>query len=156
MSYIEVAALGATRGAPIARSTQTGKRYLTLDIGVRGKGSTETEWLNVSAFEAVADAIPDDLGKGERVYVEGRARINRWSTKDGQPRASLQVTASKVLVLDRIGRKRREPKAPELEPSRGDWQSTSNSQAECAINDAEKQHRVPAPDENPLARPNQS
>ena len=103
MSYIEVAALGATRGAPIARSTQTGKRYLTLDIGVRGKGSTETEWLNVSAFETVADAIPDDLGKGERVYVEGKARINRWSTKDGQPRVSLQVTASKVLVLDRIG-----------------------------------------------------
>ena len=85
MSYIEVAALGATRGAPIARSTQTGKRYLTLDIRVfRGKGSTETEWLNVSAFETVADAIPDDLGKGEQVYVEGKARINSWSTKDGQ------------------------------------------------------------------------
>ena len=53
-----------------------------------------------------------------------------------------QVTASKVLVLNRIGRERRELRAPELEPSRCDWQRTSNSQAECVMDGAEKQHPV--------------
>ena len=47
-----------------------GKRYVTLTVVVRDKN--DAEWVNVSAFEEVADDIPLDLTKGERLYVEGR------------------------------------------------------------------------------------
>jgi single-stranded DNA-binding protein len=71
-----------------------------------------------------------DLVKGERVYVEGKARLSRWSTKEGQLRVNLQVTAARVLVLDRIGRKRRKPTLPpeaatditSAGPAMRDWQ----------------------------------
>src|SRR5690242_13169093 len=112
MSYIEAAVQGTLGSLPTERHTQTGKRYVTLAIVVREKGSDDAEWVNVSAFEAVADEIPDDLAKGERIYVEGSGRLNRWTTKDGLPRLNLQVTARRVLVLDRIGRKRGKPRAP--------------------------------------------
>jgi single-stranded DNA-binding protein len=97
MSYIEAAVL-----VPVERHTQTGKRYVTLTVVVRDKN--DAEWVNVSAFEEVADDIPLDLTKGERLYVKGKARLSRWTAKDGQPRVNFQVTASRVQVLDRIGR----------------------------------------------------
>ncbi|SRR5581483_3829759 len=111
MSYIETAVEGSLGSLPVERHTQTGKRYVTLAIVVREKGSDDAEWVNVSAFEAVADEVPGDLAKGERLYVEGRARLSRWTTKDGQARVNLQVTAFRLLVLDRIGRKRRKTEA---------------------------------------------
>jgi single-strand DNA-binding protein len=106
---IETALLGSVGALPTERHTQGGKRFITFTVAIKDKGGEDTEWVNVSAFEAVADHVPSDLAKGERIYVEGKARLNRWTTKEGVQRVNLQVTASKVIVLDRIGRKRRRP-----------------------------------------------
>ena len=78
MSYIEAAVMGRLGGPPTQRHTQGGKPYVTFTIAVTDKGSEDTEWVNVSAFEDVAAQMPADAAKGERVYIEGRARVNRW------------------------------------------------------------------------------
>jgi single-stranded DNA-binding protein len=70
-----------------------------------GRGD-ETEWLSASAFGDLAAELPDDLVKGERVYCEGRLTIAYWE-KGGERRATLRVAASRILVLDRIGRRTR-------------------------------------------------
>ena len=62
--------------------------------------------MSISAFGEIADELPDDLAAGERCYCEGKLRVSRWQ-KDGEKRSGLQVAASKLVVLDRIGRKGR-------------------------------------------------
>lgn len=106
MAYIEAAVMGRLGGEPTHRQTQGGKPFITFTLAVTDKGSEDTEWVNVSAFEDVAAEMPADAGKGERVYVEGKARVNRWTTKEGAARANLQVTATRLVVMDRIGRRK--------------------------------------------------
>jgi single-strand DNA-binding protein len=41
------------------------------------------------------------LGKGQRVYVEGRLSTRSWDGPDGQKRFMTEVIANQVLFLDR-------------------------------------------------------
>ena len=113
MSYIEVALQGRVGSLPIERSTQAGKRFVTLTVIVQEKGAEAGEWVNVSVFEPVLDALPADIAKQERVYIEGRVKVNRWADQNGQTRFNLQVTANRILVLDRVGRRRARKIAPQ-------------------------------------------
>jgi single-strand DNA-binding protein len=104
MSHSEVAFDGRLGAAPQMRTTSKGAPWVTFSVAV-GRGD-ETEWLSVSAFGDQATELPDDLAKGERVYCEGRLSVAYWQ-KDGERRATLRVAASRILVLDRIGRRAR-------------------------------------------------
>ena len=101
---MEVAFTGRLGQPPQHRTSANGKRWVSFSLAV---GSGEgTEWVKVAVFEPLADELPSDLGKGERLYVEGKLKLNRWEDAKG-PRSGLQVAASTVLVLDRIGRRRK-------------------------------------------------
>lgn len=102
MSSILAAFDGRLGGAPQMRTTGKGQPWTSFSVAV-GRGD-ETEWVSVSAFGELATELPDDLSKGERLYCEGRLTISRWE-KGGELRANLRLAASRILVLDRIGRR---------------------------------------------------
>jgi single-stranded DNA-binding protein len=104
MSSILAAFDGRLGAAPQMRSTGQSQPWATFSVAV-GHGA-ETEWVSVSAFGELATELPDDLAKGERVYCEGRLTVSRWE-KGGEQRANLRLAASRILVLDRIGRRAR-------------------------------------------------
>jgi len=62
-----------------------------------------TQWVQVAVFKPVLDDLPEELIKGEQVYIEGKLKVNRSENAEGQ-RANLTVTAARVLPLNRIGR----------------------------------------------------
>jgi single-stranded DNA-binding protein len=101
---IEAAFDGRLGSPPRSRTSAAGKAWTSFSLAV--KSDDGTEWINVSAFSKVAAELPSDLVKGERLYVEGRLKVSRWQ-KDGIECVSLQVAARRILVLDRIGRRRR-------------------------------------------------
>jgi single-stranded DNA-binding protein len=103
VSIIEAAFDGRLGATPTWRTSAGGKRYLSLSLAV-GRGD-ELEWVSVTAFDKVAAEVPADLDKGERVYVEGKLTVWRREGSGGF-KATLGVMASKVLLLDRIGRRR--------------------------------------------------
>lgn len=107
IGYIEIAVQGTLGASPIERTTEGGKSYRTFSLAVKDRQTDEVEWVQCAVFGEVADALPLAASKGEKVYVEGRARISRYSGRDGTPQARLNVTAFRVLLLDRIGRRRR-------------------------------------------------
>ena len=43
------------------------------------------------------------VGKGQRIYVEGRLVQNSWETDDGQRRHRTEIHASEVVFLDSRG-----------------------------------------------------
>ena len=104
MSHIECAFDGRLGAAPQTRTTSAGKPMATFSVAV-GRGD-ETLWLSVAVFDSLVSDLPEDLGKGERVYCEGRLSLSTWE-KDGVERTTLRVAATKVLALDRIGRRRK-------------------------------------------------
>jgi single-strand DNA-binding protein len=71
------------------------RRYTTAD----GERREETEWFRVSAFGRLADTCNQYLSKGRQVYVEGRVRSRAYTDREGQPRASIEITANEIQFL---------------------------------------------------------
>jgi|SRR5215471_2067427 len=101
---IEVALEGRLGAPPQWRTSARGKPYLSISIAA-GSGDA-VEWVIVAAFDQLAADLPANLEKGERLYCEGKLTVWRRDSASG-PKASLSVAATKIVVLDRIGRRRR-------------------------------------------------
>ena len=72
------------------------RRYTTSE----GEQREETDWFRVTAWGRLAEQVNQYLQKGRRTYVEGRISSSAYIDREGQARASLEVTAEKVLFLD--------------------------------------------------------
>jgi len=89
----------------------TSRRYTTSS----GESREETEWFRVNVWGKQAESCNQFLTKGKRVYVEGRLRSQNWEGQDGQMRTSLEVSANRVIFLDRAAAVSL-PEEGELEP----------------------------------------
>ncbi|CAI8029211.1 Single-stranded DNA-binding protein [Geodia barretti] len=80
-------------------SVASNRRYRTAD----GEQREETEWFNVSAFGRLSEICNQYLTRGQQVYIEGRLKGRGYADRDGQPRYSLEVTATEMQMLGRRG-----------------------------------------------------
>ncbi len=120
MNGLHVAATGRLGQGPEHKYTRGGKAMLSFSIAVdenttatEDRAVPETTWLRVVAWEELAETLGEQLHKGSAVYVEGKLRLDKWTAKDGTPRAGLSVSAWRVDVHGAIGksapRREREP-----------------------------------------------
>jgi single-stranded DNA-binding protein len=101
---LDVAGYGFLAASADSRTSKAGKRWVRLRVGV-GKGE-DLQWVSVLVFgEAVEHAA--DLRKGDRIYFEGRLRLDTWKGHDGIERHGLSVMATMVERTHQIGRNRR-------------------------------------------------
>jgi len=84
-------------------------------VGSDGERREETEWFRVSVWGKQAESCNQFLSKGRRVYVEGRLHSRNWEGQDGQMRTSLEVSANRVIFLDKVAPVSL-PEEGELEP----------------------------------------
>ena len=75
----------------------TNRRYTTST----GESKEETDWFRITVWGKQAESCNQFLTKGQRVYIEGRLHARNWEGQDGQMRTSLEVTADRVIFLDR-------------------------------------------------------
>jgi len=64
----------------------------------------ETTFIDIEVFNRenrqLADLAEKRLKKGSQVYLEGRLRLNKWTTQDGQERQKLLVVVDNMEFLD--------------------------------------------------------
>lgn len=91
---------------PESKYTPTGKRVTDFPIAVTNRWKDEagetkehTEWVNIEAWEHLAEICHAYLEKGSLVYVEGRLKTNRYED-NGEPRYFTKVVAQNVQFLD--------------------------------------------------------
>jgi single-strand DNA-binding protein len=65
-----------------------------------GTQHEETEWFRVVAWNKLGEVCARYLAKGARVYVEGRIQTRSWEDQDGQKRATTEVVAIDMIILD--------------------------------------------------------
>jgi single-strand DNA-binding protein len=90
-------------GTPVTNfSVATNRKWNNPD----GSQGEETVWFRVTAWRQLAELCNQYLSKGRQVFVEGRMNPDRetggpriWTSNDGQPRASFEVTAATVKFL---------------------------------------------------------
>lgn len=92
---------------PEMRFSQNGTAVTTFSVAVnrtprsqRDQGNEEPpDWYRVVCFGQNAEFADQYLSKGNRVYVEGRLQINKFTGNDGQERQSVEIVANEVMNL---------------------------------------------------------
>ncbi|HEX7103952.1 MAG TPA: single-stranded DNA-binding protein [Nitrolancea sp.] len=91
---------------PEMRFTPSGKPVTDFSLAVSrrrrspdGEFVDETEWFRINCWDRLAEIADQYLSKGSKVYVEGRIHLHRYTGNDGQERASLDVTATELMML---------------------------------------------------------
>ena len=99
----KVTLLGRVGTDPEMKYTQGGTAITRLRLATdryRKDAEPETDWHDVTCWAGLAEAVNNYVGKGQRVYVEGRLVQSSWETEGGQRRHRTEVRASEVVFLD--------------------------------------------------------
>ncbi len=109
----KVVLLGHLGRAPDVRSTQAGKKVVTLSVATSeswkdretGERQEKTEWHRVVVFnEHLVGLAEKYLRKGSRLYLEGQLQTRKWTDPDGRDRYATEVVLSsgtgQMLLLD--------------------------------------------------------
>lgn len=92
---------------PQLRSVKDDKSVTTLSLAVRrpgkdAEGNPRVDYIEVTAWERLAETCQRYLAKGRLITVLGRVVPERWETARGGKRRSLAVHASDIQFLDSL------------------------------------------------------
>lgn len=111
MSYQQWMAIGNLGNDPEQRFTPGGVAVASFSLAVNrtwtnqdGQRQDKTTWFRVTCWKKQAEIVNQYLKKGAKVMVIGEIEEARpWTDKDGNQRASLEVTAQTIKFLDGRG-----------------------------------------------------
>ena len=97
--------IGNLTNNPELRQTQSGASVASFGLAVnqryRGEDSEQKEkvcFVDIVAWNKLAEAVASYLTKGKSVFVEGSLKQNKWE-QDGQKRSKLEVVARNIQFL---------------------------------------------------------
>ncbi len=104
MSY-QIHILQGNVGAdPESRETRDGKKVTSFSVAVDtsfGDKQAPPTWYRISCWSALADVAAKYVTKGRQVLVQGSTLRASAYLKDGQPAAGLELTADRLVFLDK-------------------------------------------------------
>lgn len=82
--------------------TQSGKAVSKFTIAIdSGYGDKkQTDFINITCFDKLAEVAGNNIGKGRKILVEGRLQIREYQDKEGQKRRSTEILAQNIEFLD--------------------------------------------------------
>jgi len=72
----------------------------TLAVNRRSKQQEETDFVDIVAWDKLAETCNTYLKKGMSVLVEGRLSIRSYETKEGEKRKATEVVINVMQMLD--------------------------------------------------------
>ena len=107
MSVNKVILLGNVGQAPEIRDSQSGKianfRLATTDKGYTKQDGTQvperTEWHNCVVFGRQAEVVEKYVGKGMRLYVEGKLRTRKNTARDNTEKYVTEIVVDTFEML---------------------------------------------------------
>jgi len=64
-----------------------------------GEKVTNTDWHNIVVRNKAAEICEKYLGKGDKIYVEGRLKNRQWQAEDGNTRYTTEVHVQEFTFL---------------------------------------------------------
>lgn len=117
--YQRIVIVGHLGSDPEMRFTPTGVPVTSFRVAVNrrwtgsdGEPREKTTWFRVTAWRKLAEQCNQYLSKGRLVLVEGEVDASAWIDSEGNPRATLELTAYRVKFLG--------PRPEETAPSTSD------------------------------------
>lgn len=104
-SYNRVILVGNLTRDPEIRYVGSGAAVtkFTLAVNRRSKNQEETTFVDIVAWDKLAETANTYLHRGSSVLIEGRLSIRKYEDKDGNKRSATEIVASSLQMLDRRG-----------------------------------------------------
>lgn len=82
------------------KKSQENKYYTRFNLAVpRPMTKDETDFINCVAFEKTAELMEKYLHKGDRIAIEGKIRVGKYSTKEGKKRTQIDIFVENIQFL---------------------------------------------------------
>lgn len=108
MTLNKVMIIGNLTRDPESRATPGGTSVCSFGVATnrvwtdqQGQRQEEAEFHNVVTFGKLADICGQYLGRGRKVYIEGRMKTREWQAQDGAKRNRTEIIAENMIMLDR-------------------------------------------------------
>ncbi len=104
--YAKTVVVGHLGKDPEMRYTSSGVPVTSFNVATtrkwtnaNGEPQEKTTWFRVTCWRKLAELAQQYLQKGRLVLVEGDVEASAFTDKEGNPRASLELTATTVKFL---------------------------------------------------------
>lgn len=108
MSLNRATIIGNLTRDPELRTTPNGQNVCNFSVATSsqwtdsaGQKQEKTEYHHVVAWGKLADICSQYLGKGRKVFVEGRLQTREWEAQDGSKKNRTEIVADNMIMLDR-------------------------------------------------------
>lgn len=105
-SYNRVILVGNLTRDPELRYIPSGTPVVDLGLAVNhrrkapsGEWVEEPVFVDITLWERQAEVASEYLSKGSPVLIEGRLKLDTWTTNDGQKRSKLRVVGERMQLL---------------------------------------------------------
>ena len=99
--------IGNLGADPELRYTQNGKAVASFSLatterrkGQDGQVQELTEWHRIVAWGKLAEICGEHLGKGSKVYVDGKLQTRKWKDQSGVERYTTEIVIWEMKMLD--------------------------------------------------------
>jgi single-strand DNA-binding protein len=91
---------------PEMRYTPSGKAVVRFSIATNyshknadGKSVDATDWHNVEAWDKLAEIINQYCKKGDKLFVTGRMKTDKYQGEDGVDKYFFKIVANEIIML---------------------------------------------------------
>lgn len=107
-NFNKVVLVGRLATDPILSYTPTGKPVTKFSIAINsyykdgtGEKKQNVDFVQVTVWNKQAESTAEFLTKGKLALIDGRLKQEKWTTKEGQKRSTLSITADIVRFLSK-------------------------------------------------------
>lgn len=123
-SFNKVILIGRLTADPEMRYTPSGKPVVNFTLAVdrraaAGGGQKETDFVNIVAWQKLAEICSQYLNKGKLIAIDGRLQTRSYENKEGQKVKTFEVVANDMQMLDRPKSGESAERAPASVPAAG-------------------------------------
>ncbi len=155
-SLNKVTLIGNVGGDPDVRSTASGARVAKVSLATSrsfqdrsGQRQERTEWHRLSFWGKLADVVEQYVGKGDRLYVEGRIEYSQTEDDRGGTRYWTDIQVREMIMLGaRGGRDGGDAYGGQAGGTSGEWSRESESRPAAPAGAAPESGGGPEPEDD--------
>jgi single-strand DNA-binding protein len=68
-----------------------------------GEKVSQTEWHNIIVRNKAAEVCEKYIGKGDKIYIEGKLKTRKWQDQEGKDRYSTEIFVNEFTFLSGKG-----------------------------------------------------
>ena len=125
-SLNKVSLIGNVTATPEVKETPSGQKVASFSLATNrtykdasGEKQDQAEYHNIVVWGSLAGIVESYVGKGKKLYIEGRLQTRSWEDQSGVKKYKTEIVCESLLMLSG-GEAPTAPKSTQASPAMAD------------------------------------